>query len=347
MKKFFFLLIACISAFAVNAQVFVENFATATVGGDLESYNDWYVSAKSADALGVSPKIEAGALSYTGYYGSNVGNVAVLDSAVGVTSASQRISTRRIIFEPNDTLKPVAPSTIYAAFIVNINPMSYRSFRDFFTFEGSETSSMTRGRFFAKNNTAGDQVIFSVSKNSSTASILDANSTDVLSLTLNTGVNHLIVAKYQFIADADNDVVTMYVNPDLSKTEAEQTNKVLTTDVQSDYSATTPTPMKINLRQRGIGARIGGIRVGTSWDAVLLGANTAVKDIDANNSRIYAIGKNIKSEAGTIRVFNLNGAQIFSAKTEGELQTTLDKGLYIVRFVSTDGLVASAKLEIK
>lgn len=347
MKKFFFLLIACISCFAVNAQVFVENFATATVGGDLEGYNNWYVSAKSADALGVSPKIEAGALSYTGYYGSNVGNVAVLDSAIGVTSANQRISTRRIIFEPNDTLKPVAPSTIYAAFIVNVNSMSYRSFRDFFTFEGSESSSMTRGRFFAKNNTAGDKVIFSVTKNSSTTSVLDANSTDVLSLTLNTGTNHLIVAKYQFIDGTDNDVVTMYVNPDLSKTEAEQTNKVSTTDVQTDYSATSPTPMKINLRQRGIGAKVGGIRVGTSWDAVLLGIGTAVNDIEANNNRIYAVGKVIKSDVGNVKVFNLNGAQILSAKTEGELQTTLDKGLYIVRFVSTTGVVSSTKLDIK
>jgi len=136
--------------YGCNAQsVFVENFATAPINGNVEGYNDWHVSPKSSDANGVSPKVAEGALFYTGYAGSNIGNVAVLDSAIGVTSSNQRISTKIVKFG-DDTLKAVVGEKIYAAFLVNISNQSYRSYRDFFTYEGSKTSSMTRGRVLQK-----------------------------------------------------------------------------------------------------------------------------------------------------------------------------------------------------
>lgn len=347
MKKLYFLFITSLCFVGVNAQVFVENFETATVGGNLEDYNDWYVSLKASDALGVSPKIGAGALTYTGYIGANVGDVAVLDSTIGNTSATQRISTRRIISPSNDTLKVGDSGSVYVAFLINVNSQSYRSYRDFFTFEGSESSSFTRGRIFAKNNTAGDQVYFAVSKNSSTSTILDANSTQDLNLTLSTGVDYLIVAKYTIVDGDQNDVITMYVNPDLSKTEGEQTNKITTSDIQSDYSSSTA--LKINLRQRGIGAKIGGIRVAKTWDEVLLSNTTSVKGTKADNEiSICSAGKNIiTSESGMISVYTLDGALKLFSITDGNLSTSLNKGLYIVRFVLNNGKITSSKIEIR
>ncbi|MDR1584690.1 MAG: hypothetical protein LBS07_00745, partial [Prevotellaceae bacterium] len=92
MKKITFLSMMCVAVLALNAQVFTENFETATVGGNVEGYNGWYVCGKAGDALGVSPTIGAGALTYAGYASSNIGNVAVLDSINGFDSSSQRIS---------------------------------------------------------------------------------------------------------------------------------------------------------------------------------------------------------------------------------------------------------------
>lgn len=346
MKKLILLIAVCTAAFAVNAQVFVENFATANVNGNLEGYNGWYVSPKVEDANGVSPKIDEFPLFYTNYPGTNIGRVAVLDSAVGATAATQRISTKRIIFAGNDTLKVPATGAIYTAFIVNVNPVSYRSHRDFFTFEGSETSSFTRGRVFAKNNAAGDEVVFSVSKNSSTASVLDASSSAALSMTLGTGINHLLVLKYEITEGGSNDIITLFINPDPTKTEALQTNKVSTTDTQTDYS--TGTAMKINLRQRGIGAQVGGIRVGKTWESVVMGQTSGLNQPQSNFHNIYSADKDIISgAAGQLKVYSLSGTELLSVKTEGKFKTKLSTGLYLVRFTDNNGISSFAKIRIQ
>lgn len=351
MKKLILLIAICTAALAVNAQVFIENFETATVNGNLEGYNNWYVSPKAADAHGVSPKIDEFPLFYTNYPGSNIGHVAVLDSVIGSVNNStgpqgQRISTRRIIFSQNDTLKVPTTGAIYAAFIVNIDPVSYRSYRDFFTFEGSEGNSFTRGRVFAKNNAAGTEVLFTVSKNSSAAADLDAKSSSTLGLTLGTGINHLLVAKYEITEGESNDVITLFINPDPTKNEVQQTNKVSTTDSQSDYS--TGTAMKINLRQRGIGAQVGGIRVGKSWEAVVMGQASGLNQPQSNFHNIYSSDKDIISGIeGQLKVYSLSGVELLSAKTDGKFTTKLNSGLYLVRFTDNSGISSFAKIRIQ
>lgn len=344
MKKSILLSLLCVTAISLNAQIFVENFKTATVGGNLEGYNNWYVSLKATEAYGVSPKISEGALFYTGYYGSNIGNVAELDSMVGTTSATQRISTKVIKFE-NDTLKAVAGEKIYTAFMVNISQHSNRSYRDFFTYEGSKTSSSTRGRIFAKVNTAGDNLFLALSKNSSTAGQY-IESTSIPGLTLATEINHLLVFCYETIEGDDNDIISLYIDPDLSKTEAEQTNKLIASDIATDYGLTAG--LGINLRQRGIGAQVGGIRIGKSWDAVLLGVGTDTKQINIDDNSIYSYGKTIVINGiGNVTIYNLTGNEVLSSKITGKLETSLNQGLYIVRFIDNNGKVVSGKVEIK
>lgn len=343
MKKLFLLLIVCASALTLSAQVFVENFATATSGSDLEGYNGWYKCLKAGDDLGVSPKIAEGALFYTGYYGSNVGNACVLDSAIGITSANQRISTRAVVFANGDTLKPIEGQKIYAAFIVNFSQHSVRSFRDFFTFEGSKTTSSTRGRVFAKLNAAGTDLYFAVSKNSSTAGTYVESSV----ITAGVGINHLLVLCYDGIAGASNDVISLYIDPDLSLPEAQQTNKLTATDISANTDYSVTVPFRINLRQRGTGAQIGGIRVGTSWNSVLLGAGTGISQLNRDYNGISSFGKTIVTNGvGNVRVFNLAGSEIFSAQTTGKLVTTLNNGLYIVRFTSIDGKTGATKVQL-
>jgi len=341
MKKAILLILVLAAAFIANAQVFVENFATAPVNGNIEGYNDWKVSPKAADALGVSPKVAEGALFYTGYAGSNIGNVAVLDSAIGVTSANQRISTRIVKFG-NDTLKTVVGQRIYTAFIANISTHSYRSYRDFFTYEGSKTSSSTRGRIFAKNSTAGDIFTIAVSKNSSTAGQY-IESTSLTNLSLSTGINHLFVFCYDNIDGVDNDRIILYIDPDLTKTEAEQTNVLISTDVATDYGLTAG--LGINLRQRGTGAQIGGIRVGKSWNSVVLGIDSKVDFPSIVNLR--TVGKSILSDKpGTLSIFNLAGAEILKQQTDGRLETNLTNGLYLIRFTDTEGHTTAIKSQL-
>jgi hypothetical protein len=344
MKRQFLLLMLLTSVFAVNAQVFIENFATATVNSKLEGYNGWYVSAKAADALGVSPVIGEDPLFFTGYPGSNIGHVCVLDSAVGETSATQRISTKKIVFAAGDTFMVAPGVKLYAAFIVNVEPKSYRSYRDFFNYEGSQTSSMTRGRVFAKNNAAGNEVIFAVTKNSSSSA--DYKESTTLGLTLGTGINHLIVLKYEGVDGDSNDKISLFVNPDPTKAEALQANKLEATDVQTDYSATAK--LGINLRQRGIGARVGGIRVGRSWETVVMGQTSGVDLVNGNFHNIYAAGNIIVTGVkGHLKVYSLSGVELISSNTEGRYSSKLNAGMYIVQFKDREGTVSSSKILIQ
>lgn len=345
MKKQILLFVSLVLAFSLHAQVFVENFETASVNGNLEGYNDWYVSLKSSDANGVSPKIEEYPLFYTDYPGSDLGHVAVLDSVVGANSSTQRISTRKIVFAPGDTLtSATSGGAMYFAFMVNVSSQSFRSFRDFITWEGSETASMTRGRIFAKNNTAGDEVTFAITKNSSTAA--DMVESGSLGLTLGTNLNHLLVMKYKVVDGSENDELYLYINPDPAKVESEQLNVLKTIDTQSDYSESTK--IKINLRQRGVGALIGGIRVGRTWESVVMGQVSGLNPGTSDLNRIYADRDVISTPAsGRLNVFSLSGVSLVSAATDGKFSSGLPAGMYLVSFTSVDGAVLSAKVLIR
>ena len=348
MKKLFLLIIMCIVGMTMNAQkVYVENFANATVGGNLEGWNGWYKCNKSTDNLGPSPKIASGNLFFPGYIGAGIGNVAVLDSVVGTASTNQEISTHWVTFAQGDTLRPLENQRIYAAFLVNFSNHSSRTERDFFTFETSKTSSSTRGRVFAKINTAGTDLTFAVSKNSSTSGVY----VETPVMTSAVGFDHLIVVSYVGVTGANNDSIYLYVDPNLSLSESQQT-RYAATDINAsttDYSVTAS--FGINLRQRGTGARIGGIRVGTSWNSVLLGTGaiySGIPQIEKDSKGISAFGKTILTrQSGSLKVFSLSGSEVMSSKTDGKLETTLSKGLYMVRFVGVDGKVESAKVEIK
>lgn len=338
MKKIFTLLFACVALFGLNAQVFTEDFGAATVGGNLEGYNYWYVSKKSGDDKGASPKIASGALTYTGYALSGVGKVAVLDSINGDVSATQRISTHIVDLGNADTLHAVVGEKIYVSFLVKVSIDSKKgAYRDFFTFEGSKTSSMTRGRVFANVSSSGD-LKFGVTKNSTSFDAAKNVSSD-----LSVNDTHLLVLVYEPVEGDSNDGLTLYFNPDLSKPEAEQVNKVASFDSQTDYTSTAN--LGINIRQRGIGAQIGGIRVAKSWNAALL--QTGLSKVTMNDSQIKAIGKTIYTgNSGLIRVFNTVGAELINQRTQGSLDTQLSKGFYVVRFADETGNVSSNKIFI-
>jgi hypothetical protein len=341
MKKQFLLLLISVFTLSLNAQVFTEYFETAPTNGDLEGYNDWYVSFKSSEANGVSPIITEEVLFYDNYAGTDKGKTALLDSLVGMESATQRISTKVVTFGEGDTLRPIIGGKMYASLMVQILPDSKNSFRDFFTWEGSTGSSWTRGRVFSKVIENKD-LQFAVSKNSSSSGVY------VESEVFEGGVGSifLLVLEYDAIDGDGNDVVSLYINPDPTKPAAEQAIKLMSQDDQSDYSE--GTEIKINLRQRGVGAYVGGIRVGRTWEEVVAGTPTSNREImDRNEVTISSFNKTIVTQkSGNVEVFEITGRKVLNARTYGRLNTSLKSGLYIVRFTDNDNNVSTGKVSI-
>lgn len=255
MKHFFTVLVCmALTAMSAHAELWLEeNFNYPD--GNLEQADNsqlvlhqWMQSLKPADANGTSPQVANRNLTYPGYISSGKGKVAVLDATVGDDGSTQRISVYYL-----DTIGKRDTISMYAAFLFKPISAKNTSGRDFAIWEGSVGSSQCRGRIFLAKN--GDAVKIGVSKNSSTIS---AWSGDIA-----LGSTNLIVMKYEVVEGASNDVVKVFVNPGLTSTEDENT-PLVTTD-----NATDMLVKGFGLRQRGNGAEIGGLRIGTTWEDVV------------------------------------------------------------------------------
>ncbi len=255
MKHFFTVLVCmALTAMSAHAELWLEeNFNYPD--GNLEQADNsqlvlhqWMQSLKQADANGKSPQVADRKLTYPGYISSGKGKVAVLDAEVGGESSTQRISVYYL-----DTIGKRDTISMYAAFLFKPLSAKNTSGRDFAIWEGSVGSSQCRGRIFLAKN--GDAVKIGVSKNSST---INAWSGDIA-----LGSTNLIVMKYEVVEGASNDVVKVFVNPGLTSTEDENT-PLVTTD-----NATDMLVKGFGLRQRGNGAEIGGLRIGTTWEDVV------------------------------------------------------------------------------
>jgi hypothetical protein len=100
----------------------------------------------------------------------------------------------------------------------------------------------------------------------------------------------------------------------------------------------------INLRQRGIAAQIGGIRVGTAWSNVLV---TGLSTARLTDGSVSSFGKTIKTDgSGQLALYNLLGKEVLSARTNGQLETSLNNGLYIARFTGDDGNTTTGKVRL-
>lgn len=255
--KILFLLLAAV--FTANAQVIVENFEKATAGADLEGYNGWEISPIADWTGGASPKIAAGTLSYDGYPGSNAVNVVELGGDGDILRVS--VKNTGLTF-------PSSGGAVYVAFMINIKSSAANAYRDIFSFDQSGKSPWLRGRLFARYNANANKVSFAVTKNSGKGEVVEACSTNSLSLSLDGGVSHLLIVKYEVVDGNNNDVLTLYVNPDLTKSESKQTNKIAAADNTEAGDYKSGSDVKIGLRQRGVVAQIGGMRVGSTWKEI-------------------------------------------------------------------------------
>ncbi len=349
MKKVFTLMALISVGTLLSAQLILqENFSGYANEADLEvAYNaegynyatEWYPSFKSGDRNGVSPKVMDGALTYDGYALSGIGKSVVFSASAESTDA--RISTRRVLLEGG------LSSKLYVSFLVNITG-AQTGIRDFFTFEGSTGSSFTRGRVFAQINNVEevDQLKFGISKNSSSSDVVVMDPTIYAPNT-----TYLVVVVYEVVEGGDNDLIHMYVNPNISGDEAANSALKLTSvDTQSDYSESTP--VGINIRQRGVGAKISGIRVSNDWASLWTAIPTSIANNKVKDLSAWVSGKNLilnNNESGTLSIYDLTGSEMMKVKVDGNetLHLNLPNAMYVVKYVAVNGEVSTTKVILR
>ena len=114
-------------------------------------------------------------------------------------------------------------------------------------------------RIFTKSGSTAGKFCLGFSKNKSTGTYIDAE--------YDIGTTYLVVLKYEFVDGSNNDVCSIWVNPD---TDAIEPTAALSTNVGADFSTNNGINILI-LRQGGNASRSGAavafdaLRLATSW----------------------------------------------------------------------------------
>ena len=338
MKKLILLIAICTAALAVNAQVLKRDFlAGYTVNANLEKgaysnttqgegtpimINQWNFSGKTGanDQSGANPKT-VDPLYYTAYVesGENVAIELIKLETGGRTS---------IYSLSNDNT--YGAGTYYLSFMINISMASLTSTVDFVSFDGNYTGNAQRARLTIKGI---DETTFQLGMGD--AGVATTFSPKNLSI----GQTHLVVIKVTIDGEGTGNS-WLYINPSISNAEP-------TVDATTSITGTALKSIRgIVIRQRSsYGGHVGGFRLASSWAGVL-GTSTGLNDININNI-IKVAGKSIITEnEGSIRIFNLAGAEVLNAPTQGRLQTNLPKGLYMIKFIDKSGITSTTKANL-
>ncbi len=340
MKKLFLLIIVCIVGMTMNAQLIKNNFLVGYKVTDVlekGSYpntlqdatspimiNQWNLAGKTGtnDQNPANPTV-TDPLSYTGYIdsGKDVSIILLKLASGGRTSIYSLAGDNTY-----------GAGTYYLAVMINLSSATTTA-ADFVSFDGNYTGNAQRCRITVKG----------VDANTFQLGMGDSGvATTFGSTNLNFGQTYLAVVKFTVVGDGTG-TCWLFINPDV--TLGEPTTSFAT-------SAITGTAVKairgLVIRQRStLAGQVGGFRFASSWSSSL-GIGTGISQIEKDSKGISAFGKTILTrQSGSLKVFSLTGLEVLSSKTDGKLETTLSKGLYMVRFVGSDGKVESAKVEIK
>ena len=235
-----------------------ENF-NYTVGSELRNVGqDWTrISGTANDLLVVN-----GNLSYSGYPMPTEGNMI------------------EIKYNGTDDVKlsfnAVNNDKIYAALLVNLYSNTGLSASGvYFVSLGSGTSNYYT-RIWVRTTNSGNTFNFGLSRNSNT---ITWSSSD-----FNFNQTYLIVLDYEFVSGSANDIVKLWVNPDLSGNEP---SPLISTNQNGTADATSIDGFMVRQASGGPNTYIDAIRIGTAWDDAPLPVQINNFNYSKTNNIIY------------------------------------------------------------
>ena len=198
MKKLFTFLFA-LAAFNLSThaelkfhETFNRNIGTLKIGVSDASKNntsDWYSYSDGTTYI----QVVEGSLSYAGYVTTGTGNKAEL---VGSGADDLRQFT------------PINSGKVYAAAIINVDSLKKSTTTDYFMALGNASNNIMYARLNIQSVKTGDAFTgfkLGIAKNTETVVFADA--------VLSPKTNYLVVLEYEFVAEAKNDVVRLYIDP--------------------------------------------------------------------------------------------------------------------------------------
>ncbi len=244
MKKSY-LLILCLLLVPINlsfGQFFIENFDYAA--GDSLTQHGWVAHSGTSNAIFVTSP----GLTYTDYPSSGIGNAATL------TTTGQDV---------NKQYTPVTTGAVYASIMVNVASAQTGDY--FFHLGLSNTTSIYMGRVYVKLASNGN-LAFGLSKTSLGGALaITAVYSDSI---YTTGVTYVLVLKYQFNPDVNDDVAYLFINPviNINEPTPDLTHSLSNSNDPADLGG-------VYIRQGTASSApnltLDGIRIGTAWANVI------------------------------------------------------------------------------
>ena len=274
-----------------------------TENSALEGQGGWVVSTKASEATGSSPIVISRTITYSGYDGSATGKAALFDDDQQQTTEGN--SRNSVV--PFVSAKPATDDVFYAAFLGDFSNTATTSGKEIFSFfkqgTAESTGTTARGRVWVKVTSEGNKC-FAIRKNGQTIETYSAETpkTDAA----------LLVVKYvnkSTGSSGANDEFYLFVNPDPTKTEAE--NAAVKMDALGNDADGGSDLRYVCFRQTKMNAAYAGLRVAKTWeDAVMYnsGGATAISRVEASQ------------KAANGEFFNLSGQRVAHPT----------KGLYII-----------------
>lgn len=258
---------------SASQALFVEDF-TGPIGSTLPGNNGWFAHS----APGTTPAtIQSAAMTYPGYPSSGIGN------AVAMGTAGEDVSK---VFAVQNT------GSVYAAVMINVSASQVNGDYFFHLVDGPITGNSFKGRLFVKKDATAATFGIGIQK-SSTANALYTPTTFA------TGVTHLCVVKYTFVAGTANDTVELIIDPTLGGAEPASN---LTATLATDADATDIRGVALRQGAGGSAAtvQVDGIRIARTWDTILAPAPNKVADFNGDGRTDYATYRN---NSGQLRWF--------------------------------------------
>ncbi|MDY5076469.1 MAG: Ig-like domain-containing protein [Paludibacteraceae bacterium] len=242
-----------------NPNVYISEYFRYEAGTALEGQGGWVLSTQTTNQGGTSPLVGDTTLCYATYGGSAQGQVLALDSiAQGISGDSNRTTVL-----PFTSSKLGVGDTVYTAMMVNMRYNPSTSGKSFFGYikQGANDGANTTLRGIVSAMIQHDTIWYGIVKKEGEV---------VWSAPQPKDSTALLVVRYinrSTSSTSDADEFALYVNPDLSKTEAENGNLL---QVATDNAANGGADLQaIAFRQMKTMAFVGGIRVAKTWKDAL------------------------------------------------------------------------------
>lgn len=262
------ILSALLTAFSgLQAQVLLREYFDYVPNTPVEGQGGWAVSTKSSSVSasspedgGQSPLVVSQSLQYRFYDGSETGKVMRLDnSQQGVVTGSRNTVV------PYVTTDLAVGDVVYTAFLANYAGTGNTTGKEVFSYfkQGAAPNSSTTSRGRIQIKVAGGKQCFGIRKSDQTITEWSAE-TDL-------GQTVLLVVKYVNRSNSSsgaNDEFYLFVNPDPSKTEAENSGCMLA--AVGNNTGGGANMKHLSFRQTKLTASYAGLRVARTWDEAVL-----------------------------------------------------------------------------